>query len=111
MLNGATPVSTTAPRLQVTLRRVTLLLLVDDFRLMLYLLPVLSTVDGMMPDFASGQQVDDQCYAASNRSTAAAMRNRRWSLPLRAISIRPVGSPPSRGIGKDMAQRSKKFTT
>ena len=43
-------------------------------------------------------------------STAAAMRNSRRSWPLRATSIRPVGRPPSRGSGSEMAQRSKKLT-
>ena len=37
------------------------------------------------------------------------MRNRRWSWPLRATSIKPVGKPPSRGSGSEMAQQSKKF--
>jgi hypothetical protein len=40
-------------------RRVTFMLLVDNFRLMLCLLPALSTVGGMMPDSPSGQQAED----------------------------------------------------
>ena len=38
------------------------------------------------------------------------MRNSRRSWPLRTTSISPVGRPPSRGSGSEIAQRSKKLT-
>jgi len=38
------------------------------------------------------------------------MRNSRWSWPFLATSIKPTGSPPSRGNGREIAHRSKKFT-
>src|SRR5207244_7156838 len=50
------------------------------------------------------------CHAAKRRSTAAPIRNNLRSWPLRATSISPTGSPPARGSGSEIAQRSKKFT-
>jgi hypothetical protein len=50
-----------------------------------------------------------RCHAARIRSTAAAIRNNLRSRPLRAISINPTGSPPARGQGSDMAQRSRRL--
>jgi hypothetical protein len=48
-------------------------------------------------------------HAARTRSTAA-IRNNLRSWPLRATSISPTGSPPARGRGSEIAQRSKKLT-
>jgi NAD(P)-dependent dehydrogenase (short-subunit alcohol dehydrogenase family) len=50
-------------------------------------------------------------YAAKSRSIAAAIRNNLRSWPLRATSISPTGSPPTRGSGIEIAQRSKKLTS
>src|SRR6266566_3290726 len=47
---------------------------------------------------------------ANSRSTAAAIRNRRWSWPFLATSISPTGRPPARGRGSEIAHRSKKLT-
>ncbi len=48
-------------------------------------------------------------HPANRRSIAAATRNNLRSCPLRATSISPTGSPPARGSGREIAQRSKKL--
>ena len=60
--------------------------------------------------FQNGPYENYICHAAKRRSTAAAIRNNLRSWLLRATSISPTGSPPARGSGSEIAQRSKKLT-
>ena len=49
------------------------------------------------------------CSPRKQAFDAAATRNNLRSCPLRATSISPTGSPPARGNGSEIAQRSKKL--
>jgi hypothetical protein len=58
----------------------------------------------------SGFRTERLRQAVKSRSTAEAIRNSLRSCPFRATSMSPTGNPPARGIGSEIAHRSRKFT-